>query len=355
MFTVYNGRRTESIENSDLRITVLRSGGHIAEILDKRTGVNPLWTPPWSSIDPTDYDPATHWIYGAGSDAKLLSGIAGHNLCLDLFGGPSTEEASAGMTVHGEAPVVDYKIGDYDIGTCASELVIHADLPFAQMRFKRTITLFDHAARIRETVENRCAFDRPIGWTQHVTLGPPFLERGITQFRASATRSKVFEGRFGAADYLQPGAEFDWPLAPLADPTNKNHVDLTVFNHASQSSAYTAHLMDPQKENAFFIAFSPSHELAIAYIWKRLNFPWMGIWEENHSRTHSPWNRQTLARGMEFGMSPIPESRREMVERGWLFGAPTFGWLRAHERIEVEYWAMTIQVPRIPESIEWPA
>jgi hypothetical protein len=95
--------------------------------------------------------------------------------------------------------------------------------------------------------------------------------------------------------------------------------------------------------------------LAIAYIWKRLNFPWMGIWEENHSRTHSPWNGQTLARGMEFGMSPMPESRREMVERGRLFGARTFGWLRAHERIEVEYWAMTIQARRIPASIEWPA
>ncbi len=28
------------------RVTVLEEGGHIAEIFDKRSGVNPLWTPP---------------------------------------------------------------------------------------------------------------------------------------------------------------------------------------------------------------------------------------------------------------------------------------------------------------------
>jgi len=59
-------------------------------------------------------------------------------------------------------------------------------------------------------VQNLTAWDRPIGWTQHVTLGPPFLERGVTQFRASATRSKVLESRergppagFGIQDRLR--------------------------------------------------------------------------------------------------------------------------------------------------------
>jgi hypothetical protein len=51
--TLYRGRNSVSIENSDLRVTVLREGGHIAEIFDKQTGVNPLWTPPWQSIEPS--------------------------------------------------------------------------------------------------------------------------------------------------------------------------------------------------------------------------------------------------------------------------------------------------------------
>ena len=85
----YRGRRAASVENGDLRVTVLEEGGHIAEMLDKRSGVNPLWTPPWPSIEPSTYSAASHAEYGSSSEAKLLAGIMGHNLCLDIFGAPS--------------------------------------------------------------------------------------------------------------------------------------------------------------------------------------------------------------------------------------------------------------------------
>jgi hypothetical protein len=94
---------------------------------------------------------------------------------------------------------------------------------------------------IREAVENLTACDRPIGWTQHVTLGPPFLQKGVTEFRVSATRSKVFEQVFGAHDDLASGRVFDWPLAPRADGGTS---DLRRYTNAPHSNAYTAHLMD---------------------------------------------------------------------------------------------------------------
>ena len=343
---IYRGRRAVSIENDRLRITVLLEGGHIAEIFDKRSGINPLWTPPWPSIEPSAYDPEKHHEYGRGTDAKLLAGIMGHNVCLDLFGGPSEEEASAGMTAHGEGPVVPYRVSGTD-----REFTLSADLPLARVAFERSIALHGSAVRIREIVKNLSDFDRPIAWTQHVTLGPPFLETGVTQFRASARRSKVFEVQFGSADYLETGAEFDWPMAPRL---SGGRADLQEFNGAPISSAFTTHLMDPQKEHAWFRAFSPSYQLAIAYIWRRADFRWMGIWEENHSRSHSPWNGQTLARGMEFGVSPIPESRAQMVARGRLFHTPTYGWLLAQGRLETEYWAIAQSTRSIPETIQWP-
>ncbi len=89
----YRGRRAATIEDEHLRVTVLESGGHIAEVFHKPTGVNPLWTPPWPSIEPAAYDPELHAVYGGGVDASLLAGIMGHSLCLDIFGGPSAEEA----------------------------------------------------------------------------------------------------------------------------------------------------------------------------------------------------------------------------------------------------------------------
>src|SRR5918993_1052290 len=104
----YRGRRAATIENADLRVTVLEEGGHIAEIFDKASGVNPLWTPPWPSIEPSAYGPGHAHLYGSGSDARLLAGIMGHNLCLDIFGPPTDEESKAGLAAHGEGSVAPY-------------------------------------------------------------------------------------------------------------------------------------------------------------------------------------------------------------------------------------------------------
>ena len=206
----YRGRRAASIENADLRVTVLQEGGHIAEIFDKAAGVNPLWTPPWPTIEPSEYGPAHADTYGSGSDARLLAGIMGHNLCLDIFGPPTDEEAKAGLTAHGEGSV-----GALRVDCERRRRSPHARAFRSPASSSNGASLLrDRVVLIRETLTNVTAADRAIGWTQHVTLGPPFLERGTTQFRASATRSKVFETPFGADDYLERGAEFDWPMAP---------------------------------------------------------------------------------------------------------------------------------------------
>jgi len=342
----YRGRRAAAIENDALRVTVLEEGGHIAEMFDKRSAVNPLWTPPWASIEPSTYTRARHPEYGDGSDAMLLAGIMGHNLCLDIFGGPSDAEAAAGLTPHGEASVVPY-----ELTVDGRTLTAAAALPHAGLRVEREIVLVDRAVRIRERVENLTSCDRPIGWTQHVTLGPPFLETGVTEFRASATRSTVFEGPFGVADDLAAGARFDWPMAPRRDG---RVADLRRFTDVRPSSAYTAHVMDASRDHAFFLAFSPTARLAFGYLWKREDFPWLGIWRENRSRTHVPWNAVTVACGMEFGVSPMPETRRAMIDRGRMFGVPTFRWIPAKTRVEVVYWAIACDADVAPETLTAP-
>lgn len=341
----YRGRRAASLENNSLRVTVLHEGGHIAEIFDKTAGVNPLWTPPWPTIEPSTFDRADATIYGQGSDASLLAGIMGHNLCLDIFGPPSDEEARAGLTPHGEG-----SIAPYDLTVAGEALVASARLPIAGLEFQRRIVLRESALMIRETVTNVSGRDHTIGWTQHVTLGPPFLECGTTQFRASATRSKAFETTFGADDYLEPAAEFYWPMAPSRDG---RVADLRVLSDTARSSAYTAHLMDQKQPTACFVAFSPAFELAFGYVWRPTDFPWLGIWEENHSRVNSPWDGRTLARGMEFGVSPMPETREAMIERDTLFGVPCFRRVFAGKSIEVEYCAVCQRTDAIPDSLEW--
>jgi hypothetical protein len=209
---------------------------------------------------------------------------------------------------------------------------MRVEMPLAGLRFERRIGIECATVRISESVENLGATDRPIAWTQHVTLGPPFLVKSKTEFRASAGRSKVFEGQFGAHDYLVAGAEFDWPMAPHLDG---GEADLRVFNGSPASSAFTAHLMNADGEGAFFTAHTDG--LTFGYRWKTADFPWMGIWEENLSRSHAPWNGNTIARGLEFGVSPMPETRRAMIDRGRLFGVPAYRWLPAKSRLEARY------------------
>ena len=344
--THYRGRRACGLNNGTLEIIVTVEGGHLACVNDLAKQVNPLWSPPWPSIDPSQYDPARHPEYGGNSESKLLAGILGHNLCLDIFGGPSDSEAAAGMTVHGEASVATY-----DIVVQGDTLAQRAVFPQSQLRFERRIRLpaGQRVATITEHVENRSAWDRPIAWTQHATLGPPFLEKGRTQFRATATKSKVIETDFTAGKgYMKIGAEFDWPLVP---GVGGGHEDMRVFTNRPVSGAFSTHLMDPAREDAWFLAWSPTHQLAFGYAWRQHDFPWLGIWEENYSRTSGPWNGKTLTRGMEFGVSPFPESRRAMIERGGLFGVPGYRWVPAHGSLNAEYRVFLLPASSVPETL----
>jgi hypothetical protein len=345
----FENRRAVRIDNDQIQVAATIEGGHICEILHKASRVNPLWIPPWPSIEPSTYDSGRHPEYGQGNEAPLLAGILGHNICLDTFGGPSAEEAAAGVPVHGEGSVIAYEVsaaGD-------REMLVAGTLRLAELRFSRRIGLAagSSVVRIAETVENLAASDRPIAWTQHVTLGPPFLESGRTQFRMSATRSKV--GDAGFNDNLgpyQPDAEFTWPLCPLK---NGGTEDFRVYTQGPVSGGFSTHMMDVSREQAFFMAWSPATGILFGYVWQRKDFAWLARWEEHRLRQEPPWNGNAITCGMEFGVSPFVESRRKMVERGSLFGVPGYRWLPARSKVTAEYCAFITMCDSMPETVTW--
>ena len=311
----YRGRRAHQIQNSRLTAVVLVEGGHLAALTHRASGINPLWTPPWPTIEPSAYRGEPN--YGAGSEGRLLSGIHGHNLCLDLFGAPSAAEAAAGANVHGDAGVLPWEIASE-----AETLTARIRLP--HLDFVRTLRLDGDKLHFNEVLTNLTGDDRPVAWTQHVTLGPPFLEAGQTQFDAPTVREQHLND----------------------DP--RQRVILERYT-AVPASGYTAHLMDPSRESGYFLAWSPRHQLLLGYVWPRADFPWLGTWDEFRSRTAPPWNGISETRGMEFGASPFPESRRQMIERGKLFGIPAYRWLGASESVEVSYYAFLRPAHQLPE------
>jgi hypothetical protein len=112
------------------------------------------------------------------------------------------------------------------------------------------------------------------------------------------------------------------------------------------SSDFSAQLMDPRSEQAWFTAVNPRLGLLLTYAWRREDFPWVGNWEENYGRQGKPWAGRSLTRGMEFANTPFPAALRQVVDLGKFCGLPTYRWLPARGRVEVEY---AILLRRLPQ------
>ena len=341
---VLDGRSGFRLESNWGHVSVLEGGGHICElVLNSAGGINPLWRPKWKTIDPSRYRPSSHGrIFGPLPEGRLLAGIAGHSISFDFFGPPSAEEIAAGQSTHGEAPIVKWR-RRRPKKSAHERLVYGADLPLAQMRLERAISLDRDQPVIycEETATNLATFDRPISWNHHVTFGPPFLEPNVTFFDMPATRSRVCPSTFSSNMALQPDAEFLWPNAP----TNKGgNLNLRTSEN-SKYGHYTAHRLDPALKTAFIAVCNPRAQLLVLYLFNRSEYPWVGNWEESYNRTHAPWKGREFCRGFEFSSTPFPIPRRETIANGPLFGESTYRWMPARSSTTSKYMIALLQVP----------
>src|SRR5436190_14093374 len=303
------------VDTPALRVSVTQSGGHVAEIVLKGGGdVNPLWVQKHPTMDADQYDPARHEkTYGGGPGARLMAGLVGHNLCFPFWGDPSDSEYKAGMTFHGETGVVRWK----QVSANADTLAVSADLRESDTRFHRSLRVAGQIVYFEEAAENLTGWDRPVGWCEHVTLGPPFLEKGVTVIDASLTRGRV------SGD--TSGREIAWPG------------DLRSVRNVPQSGFVDNFLVDPTRELGFFAAFHPRLKVLFGYIFPRRSFPWLSIWEAN--------NADMLARGMEFSNTPTHGTMKELVKTPALFGVPAYEWLDAKGRITKKFAAFSVKAP----------
>ena len=146
-----------------------------------------------------------------------LAGAIGHFLCLDGFGAPSDEEASAGIPFLGEASKLQFETALENRDARRLQLLkLKARLPLAQEDITRTITLLDgeNVVYVNTEVENLLAIDHPISWAEHATTGPPFLSPGQTIIDIPATQCRVRPQKAGSTGKLAYGKDFVWPMGP---------------------------------------------------------------------------------------------------------------------------------------------
>ena len=329
----YQSRDVWQIETKEVRLSVTQVGGHIAEmVLKEGDGVNPLWLQARPTIDPTEFVREKHEkLYGGGSEARLLSGLMGHNLCFPYWGDPSDAEFQAGMTFHGETGIVRWtKLSEQQEGKRLL-LKIAAELPESKTRFIRTISLVsgEPVVYFESRAENLAALDKPIGWCEHVTVGPPFLKKGVTVFDASLTRGR------NSGD--TSGKEFRWPTGQA-----ETLLDLRTVRDIERSGLVNNFLVDPSREFAYFTAVNPELGLLFGYLFRRTDFPWLNLWEANEPAQNG--QPAMLTRGLEFSNTPTHGSLKALVAVPSLFDVPAYEWLNARSSLVKKFCAFSVKV-----------
>jgi hypothetical protein len=312
--------------------------------------LNPLWRPQWQTIDPERFSPhSDEDRFGAPPDGRLLAGIAGHSLSFDYFGPPSQEEMAAGLSTHGEAPAVRWQIfREFQEGRPGVEY--GAELPVAQIDFRRTLRIDPEHPVVycEEKARNLGRADRPISWTEHVTIGPPFLACGDTLVDMPATRAKVNPASYSDAMMITPDADFQWPQAPLQ---GGGFHDLRTTPDGCYLR-YTAQLLDPSRAMGYTAIANPSAGLLLVYVFRRTDFPWVGNWEERFYLKTAPWGGKTFCRGIEFSSTPLAVPKRQTVSQGPLFNESTYRWLPALSETTVRYMTLLVDIPADFQGVE---
>jgi beta-lactamase superfamily II metal-dependent hydrolase len=273
-------------------------------------------------------------------DGEPLSpfGTVPHMLALDGFGAPSPEEAALGMPFHGEAGRQIFKVvAAHESGPLHS-VVIEATLPLAQEVFTRTIELAEgeSVVRVTSSLESLLSVDRPVSWTEHATIGPPFMERGKVVVDMPATNCRVRPFKPGGIPgRLVYDKDFTWPMAPTNDG---GHADLRVIPTDHNWLDLASCQLDPARQLEFVTALHLEKHLVFGYIFRREDFPWLMSWMNFTGDGRA-------ARGMEFSTQPFDISHRETVAMSPLFGTPTFRWLPAKSKIETRFLMFYTRVP----------
>lgn len=328
------------LENGVVELVVRNQGGHFAEFRFSGSADAPspnvLWESPWRYERLENARP---------QDLADTAGFTGHGLCLDNFGAPSSADAARGLVQHGEAARADWKMTAGE-ERAREDAAWSVHLPVAQLDFERKARLGngESVAFIEEKVTNLRGEEHSCDWVEHATFGPPFVTREDTRFFASATRGLTAPDGYGPDSLVASNQEFTWPFA-LAEQPSDGRIDLRLPFAVRGKGITAAVQMDPGRDVEFIAAIHRNWRVGAGYCFRREDFPWMMVWEENCVRQDRPWYGTTQARGMEFGSTPLPGTREETLRRGRLFETPSWCNIPAKETKTARYLMFLVRLP----------
>jgi hypothetical protein len=315
------------LSNDRIQLTVLTEGGAMAQLLlaGEQEKINPLWNPYWIS-----------------REAKLnrpTSLARGHFVCVDGFGPVSAEERAAGLTNHGEAYTLSWKLNSLQKQGATVAAAFSVTLPLVQETLTRTYRIVDgeSVVWVESELENLLSFDRPVFWGEHATISAPFLEPGkvVVDMPVQRAKTKAHQAQPNPTRQLQSYVDFTWPLAPTIDG---QFFDVRSAPMKPNTTDHTTSLLDPSRKLVFATALHTEKRLLIGWVFRRQDFPWVQTW-----LSFPGPNRMT--RGLEFATQPFDLARADVLKNGPLFDTPVFRILPAKSKITSSFLMFYTRVP----------
>ncbi|MEM1134876.1 MAG: hypothetical protein AAGI07_03480 [Bacteroidota bacterium] len=254
----------------------------------------------------------------------------GHFLCLGRWGSPSEGEIAAGVPHNGEQSNSFWTVKENNV-----PLQIHifneAPLDGLTVERKVSISVSETIFKVEEVFENTNSLGRVSNVVQHPTLGPPFLSK---QTRIFSNAGKGFLQKFS---YPEPEKmAFDWPRVKI----EKHNIDVDFSKSDHEYNGVATHIFTIADTVGWIAAFSPEHQLMLAYVWDTGEYPWLNVW-------HHSDGEKVLAKGLEFGTTGIGRPYKDLLENDTrFFGRNSFEYIDAGEKISKTYYCLLVEVPK---------
>lgn len=300
------------IENNKAVLGINLYGGSIPDFHLKDLPVNPL---NWRSKDTT------------------MPPFMGHFVCFDRWGPPSEGEKLNGFIHHGEVNTLMWTVLSEPRqieGKISCSMT--CTLPMGGLQLTRKIEMPEDEPLffVTEEIKNLNRYGRIFNIVQHVTLGPPFLQKS-TLFDNNT--EKGFEDKEdGSLNQEEPVLK--WPEAVH----NGEKVSLRQFlNEWPRVSSFVYNMDD---KYGWVTACNPDKKIMLGYIWETEHYPWINFWR-------SMENNIPAAFGMEFGTTGLHEPFAVVAKKGKIFDRNIYDFIDAGEVILKYY---TVFLAKIPDD-----
>jgi hypothetical protein len=310
-------------EGQKARLEIQTEGSAITHFSLKKNAINPL---SWK-LEPKD-------MPRPNQNAPVFRG---HFLCMGRWGAASEAEQRAGVPHNGEVNTLNWTIIQ-PVQSKNETLMAKVECfgPKDQLKVTREVSMpiSGTSFLMSETVENTASIDRIYNFTQHPTIGPPFLG---PQTLIDCNAGLGFDQR---ADFhaLEKNA-FPFPEGHLTD----GFADLRKVNE--DRGYVTSHIFPDTTEIGWVSATNPELRLIIGYIFKTKEYPWLNLW-------HWKKDRKPHAHGLEFGTTGLGQPYKLLVDNCIsFFGRKSYEWIDAGQKINKKYICFIAEAPENFEGV----